>query len=141
MSDLWFPKIVNIGIYNLLLLPYFVSAYRHSALAKKLKHWSHSSLHFYARLYYWLYFFLPGLSLLLAMVAFCQLQQPIGLLVAVVCVLGGFFYPMSYHRTTHVSALPNPALYGALISGLIHTAVCYFIVVRPRILQVLSLLC
>ena len=46
----------------------------------------------------------------------------------------GFFWPSSPHRLPHDSKWPNPALFGALISGLIHTSVCYFTTVFPHIL-------
>jgi palmitoyltransferase len=66
------------------------------------------------------------------MVFFAQVHQPLGVLLALFAV-GGFFWSLSGHRISHDCRWPNPALFGALFSGIVLTAVCYFAAVLPRI--------
>ena len=124
-------------VYRPPSLPLFVPPFlppRHKILAKKMRTWSGGSSWLMPRLLWLLFLVLPGTSLLLAMLAICHLWLPVGLCVVALLVIFGFFWPFVPHRLPHDSGWPNPALFGALLSGLIHTAVCYFAVVIPHIL-------
>ena len=109
---------------------------RHRSLATRLERWSaHPSLHLhlFPRVGWTLSLLLPGSFLLLGMTLFSQVHQPVGFVLAVFAV-GGFFWSLTGHRLSHDSRWPNPALFGALLSGIAHTTVCYFSAVLPNIL-------
>jgi hypothetical protein len=108
---------------------------RHKALSSKLSSWSaspHLHLHLLPRFSWLLSFLLPGTFLLLGIVLFAQVYQPLGLVLGILAA-GGFFWSLNGHRLSHDCRWPNPALFGALISGMIHTSVCYFAALLPRI--------
>lgn len=106
---------------------------RHRDVAKLLKRANSSYLCWSPWINWLLPFLLPGSSLLAAMLIFCHLYTPIGLPLALIIVYFGFFGPMAAHRINHDSNWPNPALLGAYITGVIHTLVCFLVVIYPRI--------
>ena len=109
---------------------------RHHYLASHLRRWSsYPSFHlsFLPRASWFISLILPGFFLLLAMIFFSNVHQPLGFVFAVFAV-GGFFWSLTGHRISHDCRWPNPALFGALLSGVTHTTVCYFAVVLPNIL-------
>ena len=107
---------------------------RHCDAKKLLQRASPNYLRWSPWFYWLLPFLLPGLSLLAAMLSFCHLYTPVGFVLALVIMYFGFFGPMASHRINHDSNWPNPALYGAYLSGVAHTLVCFFAAVYPHIL-------
>ena len=108
----------------------------HKSLSTHLSRWSSQpSLHLYFLPRFWWTFnlLLPGLFLLLGMLLFSHVHQPVGFVSAVFAV-GGFMWSLSGHRLSHDCRWPNPALFGSLLSGMVYTGVCYFLAVLPNIL-------
>ncbi|KAL5474657.1 hypothetical protein EMCRGX_G026639 [Ephydatia muelleri] len=107
---------------------------RHRDVKKLLQRASSNYLHWSPWFYWLLPFLLPGLSLLAAMLSFCHLYTPVGFVLALIIVYFGFFGPMALHRIGHDSNWPNPALFGAYLSGVAHTLACFFAAIYPNIL-------
>ena len=117
--------------------------FRHKSLSTRLSRWScrpSLHLHFLPRVWWTVGLLLPGTFLLLGMLFFSHAHQPLGFVLALFAV-GGFFWSLSGHRLSHDCRWPNPALFGALLSGMIHTGVCYFVTVLPNILLPFLFVC
>ncbi|XP_064394106.1 uncharacterized protein LOC135341468 [Halichondria panicea] len=101
----------------------------HRLLAKRLEKWSNSPD--YMRLVPWvwwvLFSLLGGVTLLLALVAFTHIHQPVGLVVALTIAVLGFFLPLTLHRIPHPVGWPNPLLLGALVVGVALTCLLYLL--------------
>ena len=110
--------------------------YRHKTLSTSLSRWSsHPSLHLRILPHVWwtAALLLPGIFLLLGMLFFARVHHLFGFVLALFSV-GGFFWSLSSHRLSHDCRWPSPALIGALLAGILHTAVCYIIAIFPNIL-------
>ena len=108
----------------------------HKALSTHLSRWSSQPslhLHFLPRFWWTFNLLLPGLFLLLGMLLFSHVHQPVGFVSALFAV-GGFMWSLGGHRLSHDCRWPNPALFGSLLSGMVYTGVCYFLAVLPNIL-------
>ena len=80
-----------------------------------------------------------GVTLLLSLLAFTQLYQPVGFVVAVAIAVPGFFLPLSLHRIPHPSGWPNPLMVGGLVAGVGLTALTYLFRIFLDILTCLSI--
>ena len=65
--------------------------------------------------------------MLLALVAFTHIHQPVGLVVALTIAVLGFFLPLTLHRIPHPVGWPNPLLLGALVVGVALTCLLYLL--------------
>ena len=113
----------------------------HRDLAVKMANWTSSRLHKTSKLFdldVWFFYFimiLPGSSLTVAMLTYIYIPYLLlSVPIVLVIIIVGFLGVMSNHRLPHEAGLENPGAFGAFISGLLLTLVCYFSVVFPRIL-------
>lgn len=78
---------------------------------------------------------ISGVLVIVADLAFCYLDNAI---MALLCGVGvgvaGLYLPMRLHRIPHESGWHNPAFMGAMLTEMVHTALCYFIRILPNIL-------
>ena len=71
---------------------------------------------------------LPGMSLAFAPTSYIYLGFPLNYISPVIIVLCGFFRSLFSHRINNtVFNWPNPALFGAMLSGYIHTGICVIV--------------
>ena len=133
--------IVTINSYICFNLTFSYSIISHQALAVKMANWTSSRLHKTSHLFdldFWLFYFvmiLPGSSLTAAMLTYIYIPYLLlSVPIVLVIIIVGFFGVMSNHRLPHEAGLENPGAFGAFISGLLLTLVCYFSVVFPCIL-------
>ena len=116
-----------------------VSPYSYDGLARQITSWAYSK-----KIQYWgamvvflLHAFGPGLSFFMAMCCYAKLSTPWGLILALILLIGGFFYPMlAYHRIIHPAKWPCPSMHGAFLFGITCTMTFYYVQVLPNILVV-----
>jgi len=73
----------------------------------------------------------------MGMYCYAKLSSPLGIIVALVLLIGGFLYPMlSYHRIVHPAKWPCPSMHGAFLIGITLTMIFYYVQVLPNILDV-----
>ncbi len=76
--------------------------------------------------------------MIIADIAFCYLTNPTSaLIVGVVLAWVGFYFPVRPHRVPHISGGHNPAFMGAMLTEVVHTALCFLLRVAPHILMLL----
>ena len=98
-----------------------------------------NSFPFYDTFLYYFMMLLPGLSLTAATIMVVHFPYLfVSVPVAFVIMAFGFFGAIVNHRLPHDAEYQNPGAFGAFISGLILTVICYFTAVFPRILIDLS---
>ena len=81
--------------------------------------------------------------MIIADLAFCCIDNPtLALIFGAGVGVAGFVFPVRPHRIPHDAGWHNPALMGAMLTEVLHTALCYFCRILPNILNmyVISLL-
>ena len=82
-----------------------------------------------------------GLSLTAAILLFVYCPYIlVSIPLALLIVVFGFFGTIVNHRLPHDAQYQNPGAFGAFISGLLLTVVCYFTTVFSCILNLISVL-
>ena len=108
-----------------------------NSLARQLRTWNGSKRMQYlgALASYTFHAIIPGVSYFLGLCCYSKLQSPAGIILALILLYSGFFYPMlKYHRIIHAAKWPSPSMHGAFLFGISITIVFYYIQVLPNIL-------
>ena len=84
----------------------------------------------------WLfYFLLIGNALNIGLFLYCLVPQPLLALAGVlIIVISGFVWALKDHRLPHPLGWQNPASFGGLVYGIVHSLVCFAIVLLYHIL-------
>lgn len=122
-----------------ILTCFHIPSCSHQELRFKLASWTFAHLNKSFPLYdMFLYYFMmvvPGLSLTTAIFMLTYFPYLlVSIPVALAIILFGFFGTIINHRLPHDAQYQNPGAFGAFLSGLLLTVICYFIEVFPRIL-------
>ncbi len=115
----------------------------HKELTLKLASWTcahmQNSYPFYDTFLYYSMMCASGLSLTSAILLFVYCPYLlVSIPLALVIVIFGFFGTIVNHRLPHDAQYENPGAFGAFISGLLLTLICYFTTVFPCILNLRS---